>query len=109
MVEDYKKSIGDLEATVKKESLAEFERAYHRKTCLTKLTLSLGIVGGAAECFAKAAEDPTTPKDQAAADKAKSDGYTKLKERLTHYRDSLKSTEAGKDAKTLIEKIDLAG
>ena len=109
MVADYKKSIGDLAASVKKESLEEFERAYHRKSCLTKLTLSLGIVGGAADCFSKAAEDPATPKDQAATDKAKSDSYTKLKEKLGHYRDAVKSTEAGKDAKALIEKIDLTG
>ena len=109
MVDDYKKSISDLAASVKKESLADFERAYHRKSCLTKLTLSLGIAGGAADCFSKAAEDPTTPKDQVATDKAKSDSYTKLKDKLGHYRDALKSTEAGKDAKALIEKIDLTG
>jgi len=109
MVADYKKTISDLAASVKKESLEEFERAYHRKSCLTKLTLSLGIVGGAADCFNKAAEDPATPKDQAAADKAKSDIYTKLKDKLGRYRDALKSTEAGKDAKALIEKIDLTG
>lgn len=109
MVADYRKTIGDLTDSVKKESLQEFERAYHRKSCLTKLTLSLGIVGGAADCFSKAAEDSTTPKDQAAAYKAKSEGYSKLKEKLGHYRDTLKTTEAGKDAKALIEKIDLAG
>lgn len=109
MVADYKKTISDLAASVKKESLEEFERAYHRKNCLTKLTLSLGIVSGAADCFSKAAEDPATPKDQAAAHKAKSETYTKLKDKLSHYRDGLKSTEAGKDAKTLIEKIDLSG
>ena len=109
MVADYKKSISDLAASVKKESLEDFEKAYHRKSCLTKLTLSLGIVGGAADCFNKAAENPATPKDQAAADKAKSDSYSKLKDKLSHYRDALKSAEAGKDAKALIEKIDLTG
>ena len=109
MVADYKKSISDLAASVKKESLENFEKAYHRKSCLTKLTLSLGIVGGAADCFNKAAENPATPKDQAAADKAKSDSYSKLKDKLSHYRDALKSAESGKDAKALIEKIDLTG
>ena len=109
MVADYKKSISDLAGSVKKESLEEFEKAYHRKSCLTKLTLSLGIVGGAADCFNKAAENPATPKDQAAADKAKSDSYLKLRDKLSHYRDALKSAEAGKDAKPLIEKIDLTG
>jgi len=109
MATDYKKSISDLAASVKKESLTDFEKAYHRKSCLTKLTLSLGIVGGAADCFNKAAEDPATPKDRVASDKEKSDIYTKLKEKLGHYRDAVKSTEAGKDAKALIEKIDLTG
>ena len=108
MVTDYKKSISGLEATVKKESLEDFEKAYHRKSCLTKLTLSLGIVAGAVECFNKAAEDSATPKDQVAAHKAKSDSYSKLKDKLSHYRDALKSAEAGKDAKALIEKIDLS-
>jgi hypothetical protein len=108
MVADYKKSVADLTATVRKESLADFERAYHRKNCLTKLTLAVGIVGVAADCFEKAAQDPATPKDQVETDKSKHDGYLKLQEKVTHYRDALKPVEAGKDAKSLIEKIDLA-
>jgi len=108
MVTDYKKSITELAATVKTESLENFDKAYHRKSCLTKLTLSVGIVGGAVDCFDKAAQDPATPKEQASTYKAKRDGYTKLKDKVTHYRDALKPVEAGKDAKALIEKIDLS-
>jgi hypothetical protein len=108
MVADYKKSIADLAATVKKESLEDFTKAYHRKNCLTKLTLAVGIVSGAADCFEKAAQDPATPKDQMETDKSKHDSYLKLKEKVSHYRDALKPVEDAKDAKTLIEKINLA-
>ncbi|MGA2631851.1 MAG: hypothetical protein ABSG54_16770 [Terriglobia bacterium] len=35
MAADYKKTLGDLVTTVKNENLPAFERAFHRKTCLT--------------------------------------------------------------------------
>ena len=107
MVTDYEKGLQDLVGTVKKENLADFERTYHRKSCLTKLTLCVSVLDGAVACFDKAAQDSSTPKEQAGAIAAKRDAYTKLKENVGHYRDSLKTTEADKDAKALIEKFEI--
>ena len=109
MVTDYEKGLQDLVGTVKKENLADFGRTYHRKSCLTKLTLCVGVLDGAIACLDKAAQDSSTPKEQAGAYAAKRDGYAKLKEKVGHYRDSLKTAEADKDAKALIEKFDFAG
>lgn len=108
MVGDYTKDLTSLEATVKGENLTAFQRAYHRKTCLTKLTLCATMVDGAEACFEKAANDPATPKDQMQAIKAKHDHYAKLKEKVSHYRDTLKATKGYKEAKALIEQFDFS-
>jgi len=107
MATDYKKSLTDLVATVQKESQADFERAYHRKSCLTKLTLCVGVVEGLTACFDKAAQDSATPKSQAGTYKAKRDLYMKFHDKIVQYRDSLKATENEKSAKQQIEKFDL--
>jgi hypothetical protein len=109
MVTDYQKSIGDLVATVKKESLQDFLRHYHRKNILSKLTLCPGIVDIAAECLTKAGSDPDASKQQKEQYKAKGEAYTKLKSKVVQYRDELKAAEPGKDSKALIEKFDLSG
>jgi hypothetical protein len=108
MVADYEKGIAELISTVQKESLADFSRAYHRKSCLTKLTLATGILDTAAACFDQAVQDPATPKAQAEGYRAKRDAYAKLKDKLGHYRDSVKAAEEDRAAKALIEKFDLA-
>lgn len=108
MVEDYKKSILDLVETVKKETLPEFERAYHQKNCLTKLTLSVSLVDGLVSCLEKAAQDPAALKQDVQTYKTKRETYVKLKEKVQQNRDALKTTATGKDAKALIEKIDLS-
>jgi hypothetical protein len=107
MVADYEKGISELISTVQKESLADFSRAFHRKSCLTKLTLSLGILDTATACFDQAVQDSATPKGQVEAYKAKRDAYAKLKDKLSHYRDAVKAAEEEKAAKALIEKFDL--
>ena len=108
MVADYKKTITDLIATVQKESLADFERLFHRKSCLVKLTFCASVLDGLVACLEKAPQDPTATKEQKQAYKAKHESYSKLKEKVAQYRDSLKATEVGKEAKALIEKFDLA-
>jgi hypothetical protein len=108
MVVDYKKTITGLVATVQKESLADFERLYHRKSCLVKLTLCGSVLDGLVVCLEKAPQDPTATKEQKQAYTAKHESYSKLKEKVAQYRDSLKATEVGKEAKALIEKFDLA-
>ena len=108
MVADYQKSITDLIDSVKKETLAEFQSQYHRKTCLTKLTLCEGVLDGTLACLEKAAQDRAATKEQATASKSKHDAYSRLKAKVEGYRNSLKGAEADKDAKALIEKFDLS-
>jgi hypothetical protein len=106
MVGDYTKDLTALTATVKSEDLTAFQRAYHRKTYLTKLTLCASMLDGAVACLTKAGQDPATPKAQVASCKADEERYTKLKEKVSQYRDTLKATEDYKKAKALIEQFD---
>jgi hypothetical protein len=108
MVKDYQKSLTDLVDTVKKESLADFEKAYHQKVCVSKLTFCLTTIDGLIDCLDKASQDAATPKDKAEAAKAMREHYAKLKDKMQAARTALKSTEAPKDAKALIEKFDFS-
>jgi hypothetical protein len=94
--------------TVKKESLLDFAKAYHQKSCLTKLTLCGISVERLVSCLEKASQDTTATKEDVEAYKAKRETYAKLRDKVQHDRSALKATEAPKDAKALIEKIDLA-
>jgi soluble cytochrome b562 len=108
MVTDYQKGISDLVGTVHKEKLEEFERAFHRKSCLNKLNLCEGILDTANACLDDTLKNSSTSKADAESYRAKRDAYSKLKARLIQYRDSLKSKEEDKAAKALIETFDLA-
>ena len=108
MVTDYQKGISDLVGTVHKEKLEEFERAFHRKSCLNKLNLCEGILDTATACFDDSIKNSSTSKADAESYRAKRDAYAKLKARLIQYRDSLKTKEEDKAAKALIETFDLA-
>jgi len=101
------KDTGDLVGSVKKESLGDFEKAYHQKTFVSKTSFVLTVVGGLIGCLDKAAQDSTAAKEQVEAYKAKRDGYAKLKERIEQARTAVKSAEQ-KDAKGQIEKLDLS-
>jgi|YelNatPaOPRAMG01_1025707.scaffolds.fasta_scaffold12101_3 hypothetical protein len=108
MVKSYVQSITDLIGTVKKESLPDFEREYHEQSCLTRLTLALGIVNSLIDCLNKAAKDPAATQEQIAAIKSKLQSYTKLKSTLEQDHDSLKAAKDTKTAKALIEKFVLS-
>ncbi len=108
MVDEFKQGLGTTVDTVKKESLDNFEKAFHQKTCLTKLTLCLNVMEEVLNCLDKASQDASATKEQAATYKGHKESYAKLKEKLTHYKSQLKATEAPKEAKALIEKFDLA-
>ncbi len=105
---EYKKSIVDFVDTVKKESLADFQKSYHQKNCLNKLTFSISAINALLGCLDKAVQDTGTTKEDAEALKAKRAAYDKLKGKIEHDRDALKATEEAKSAKALIEKIDLS-
>jgi hypothetical protein len=108
MVDEFRQGLLANVETVKKESLDNFEKAFHQKTCITKLTLSINAMDEALSCLDKASQDASATKEQAAAYKAQKESDAKLKERLTQYKSQLKASEAPKDAKALIEKFDLA-
>lgn len=109
MVQDSKKTITDLVDTVKKETLQDFQSKFHQKTALSNLTFAVGLVSDLVSCLEKASQDSTATKDQAAAAKAKSASYAKIKAELDHDRSTLKSEQDAKNAKSLIEKIGLTG
>jgi len=108
MVTDYKKDLAQLVETSRKESQAEFDRGFHQKSCLTKLTLSLSLLNELVSCLEKAVADSTATKDQADANKAKLAAYSNLKNKLEDYRKKLKATDDPKEAKALIEKFDFS-
>jgi len=102
------KDVTDLVGTIKKESLGDFEKAYHQKSYVSKAGFSLTVIAGLVSCLDKAAQDSTASKEQADAYKAKRDSYAKLKEKIEQSRSAVKSAEQ-KDAKALIERADLSG
>jgi len=108
MVEDYKKGLTEMVEKVKAESLEEFTRAYHQKSCLSKLSLCSSIVTIANECLDKASQDPATAKEQGKDIEAKRQSYNALKAKTEVYSKELKDAESPKDAKALIAKFDLA-
>jgi hypothetical protein len=108
MVGNYQKSVGDLVQTVKKESLTDFERAYHQRGGVTKLSLWLNVLDGLESCLTNASQETTTTKEQADGYKAKLEAITTLKVKIQHDRDELKAAAAAKDAKAVVEKIDYA-
>lgn len=105
MVQSYIQTIDDLVGTVKKETLSDFEKDYHQRSCLTRLTLALGIVNSAIDCLGKAAKDPAATQEQIAAAKGKLEKYMKLKSAMEQARDTLKAAKDAKGAKSLIEKF----
>jgi dsDNA-specific endonuclease/ATPase MutS2 len=105
MVQSYMQSLTQLVGTVKKESLADFQKEYHEQSCLTRLTLSLGIVNSLIDCLHKADKNSAATPQQLAAIKSKLESYTKLKTALEQDRDSLKAAKDTKTAKSIIEKF----
>ena len=105
MVKSYVQSIATLVGTVKKESLSDFQKDYHQQSCLSRITLSLGIVNSLIDCLNKAAKDPADTPEQTAAIKSKLETYAKLKSALEQDRDALKAAKNAKAAKSIIEKF----
>ena len=105
MVADSQKAVTDMVETVKKESLADFEKAYHQKNVTNKLTFFGSLVDGYISCLQKRASDPATPKDDADAAKGKIDSNRTLGDKIKQDRDAVKAAQTGKQAKALIDKI----
>ena len=107
MVEGSKQGLVELTETVKKESLPDFQRLNHQKSAVNKLTIHNSMLGGLVSCLEKAAQDTTAPKEQVEAAKAQHDASAKLQEKIQQERGAIKDAQVSKDAKALIEKLDL--
>ncbi len=107
MVESYRKDLSDLVDTTRKESLEQFEKTFHQRTCLTKLGLSLSLVKELESCLEKAGQDPAA-KEQADSNKAKHEKYAKLQGKIEKDQKDLKAAQEPKDAKSLIGKFDFS-
>ncbi len=107
MVDGSKQALMELTETVKKESLPDFERLNHQKSAVNKLSLHVSMLGGLVSCLEKAAQDTTAPKEQVEAAKAQHDASAKLLDKIQQERGAIKDAKAPKDAKALVEKIDL--
>jgi len=108
MVEGSRQALVEFVATVKKESLAEFETLNHQKSAVNRLGLHNTMLGELVGCLEKAAQDTTASKDDAAAAKAQHDAAVKSQEKVQQQQGAIKDVKASKDAKALIEKLDLA-
>jgi len=106
IAKDYVKDLNEAVETARKESLADFEKGYHQKSTLTKLGLTLDMVGEVKDCLDKASQDSTATKEQVDAYKAQQETYSKLAEKITADQKALKAAEEPKAAKALIEKFD---
>jgi hypothetical protein len=107
MVDGSKQALVELTDTVKKESLQDFERLNHQKSAVNKLTLHNSMLGELVSCLDKAAQDTSAPKADVDAAKAQHDASAKLLEKIQQERGAVKDAKTPKDAKALIEKIDL--
>jgi len=108
IVKEYEKDMTEFVQTVKKETQDDFNRAYHQRSCLSKLTFCLTAIDGLLSCLDKAAQDSAAPKEDVEASKAKREAYKKLKGRVGDDRKALKGSSDSKQAKALIEKFDFA-
>jgi hypothetical protein len=98
------KTVADMVDTVKKESQADFEGKFHQKSCLNKLTFAISALNDAIACYDKAG----TAAEAAAGQTSPKDSDSKLKDRMTQYKGTLKSTDDPKSAKSLIGTFDLS-
>jgi hypothetical protein len=107
MVDASKQALVELTDTVKKESLSDFERLNHQKSAVNKLAINDTMLGELVSCLEKAAQDTTASKEAVEAAKAQHDAAAKLLEKIQHEQGAIKDAKASKDAKALIEKLDL--
>jgi hypothetical protein len=108
MVVDYMKDISTLVVTTRKESLEEFQKEYHQKTCLTKLTLALSLVKELETCLDNKAHDPAATREQSDTAKGKQKKFAKLQATIEKDQQDLKGAESPKAAKAVIGKFDFS-
>jgi len=108
MVDESKKALAEVITTIKQESLVNFEKSYHQKSVVNKLSFFGSTVDGLLACEEKAEQDSSATKEVVDAAKAKHETYAKLKDKIQHDHDTLKALAAPKEAKQYAEKLDEA-
>lgn len=108
MATENRKSLIEVVETVRKESLGDFQKGYHQKSVLNKLTFCVSAVNGLLACLEKAEQDTTAEKEDVDAAKAKHEAFSKLKDKIDADRKALKDAADAKDAKALVEKFDFS-
>lgn len=106
MVSETQQNLNESVTQIKKESQSDFEREFHQKSCLAKLSLSESLVGELVGCLDKAIQDPAATKEQIADYKAKRDAAAKLKDKITQAHTTLKNAADPKVAKAAIDRFD---
>lgn len=90
-------------ATVKKESLDDFQRLFHQQVVGSRLSTTLLMTNMLLDCLDKAAKDPSTPKSDLASIQTSQKSYTQLKTAIQQDIAKVKSTKDPKAAKSEIE------
>jgi len=108
MVDGSKQAVVEFTETVKKESLADFTTLNHQKSAVNKLGLHTIMLGQLVSCFDKAAQNTAAPKEEVAAAKAQHDAAVKLQDKVKQQQGAIRDAKEPKDAKALVEKLDLA-
>jgi hypothetical protein len=108
MVDGSKQAVMEFTETVKKESLADFTTMDHQKSAVNKLGLHTIMLGELVSCLDKAAQNPASTKEDAAAAKTQHDATVKLQDKVKQQQAAIRDAKDPKDAKALIEKLDLA-
>jgi hypothetical protein len=107
MVEGSKQGLSELIQAVKNEGLPDFQRLNHQKSAVNKLSLHVSMMGELVSCLEKAAQDTTASKEQVEVAKTQRDAAAKLQEKIRHELDAIKDAKVPKEAKALLEKVDL--
>jgi hypothetical protein len=108
MVDGSKQALAEFTEKVKNESSANFETFNHQKSAVNKLSLHSSMLGELVACLDKAAQDPTLSKEDAGAAKTQHDVLLKLQEKIKAQQGPIKDAKDAKEAKALVEKLDLA-
>jgi hypothetical protein len=103
--QDSKKSVVELVATIRRESVADFERSYHQKTVVSRLNFFSSTLQELLTCLDKTAQDPASSKETVEACKAQHETYAKLKEQADRDIDALKAQTDSKEAKEYAGKL----
>lgn len=107
MITHYHGQMTELLGKIKQEDVTQFERNHHRKEVENFLAFWGGAYAETLDCYEKAVQEPTTPKKVAAELKGKGENFGKQAEQVKSWRDSLKNARSLKDAKSVVDGIEL--